>query len=340
MQKGKLLGWMLAAVLLSACKKSDDTEDENNGNWKELPEMSASPRSEAVAFVIGDTAYVGTGFDGEKQLRDFWKYNPANGWSQSASLPAGAAARSSATAFVIDKNAYVGTGFDGKVRLNDFWSYNPGKGYWEKKAPLVGPDPSISLARRDAVSFTVNGKGYVATGSDGSGTKDVWMYDPLADKWIARQSFGGSKRTEAVAFVLGKNAYIVTGTNNSELKNDMWIYDADADNWTQKHKIANVSDDSFDDDYNIVTTQAVAFTVNNKAYVVTGTGNGISKATWEYDGVADRWTQVRDFEGAARYGAVSFVLGGKGHVASGRTGSLQLDDIYLFEPNTTYNEND
>ncbi|MGX5819547.1 Kelch repeat-containing protein [Chitinophaga lutea] len=338
MQHAKNYGWLLLG-LLAACTK-DSTDDDQNGNWKEMSELSGKPRSEAVAFTIGDTAYIGTGYDGEKNLRDFWKYSTSNGWSQIADLPAEAAARSSAVSMVINDVAYVGTGFDGLVRLNDFWAYSPATGAWTVKAPLVGSNPAVSLARRDAVAFVVKGKGYIATGYDGGALKDVWQYDPAADKWNARQSFGGSKRTEAVAFVIGERAFVVTGTNNSELKDDIWEYNPDADTWTEKRKISSLSDDSYDDDYDIVRSGAAVFIMNNKAYVCTGSKGGLSTHTWEYDPVADQWVQMRDFEGVARTGAVGFTLAGKGYIATGRTASLPLDDIYVFDPFAEYDEND
>ncbi|WP_157986523.1 Kelch repeat-containing protein [Chitinophaga alhagiae] len=331
-------GWILVG-LLAACSKSDSTDDET-GNWVEVSEMSGKPRSEAVAFAIGDTAYIGTGYDGEKYLRDFWKYTPSRGWSQVNDLPAEAAVRGSAAAFVINNVAYVGTGFDGLNRLNDLWAYSPATGNWAPKAPLAGPNPAISLARRDAVGFALKGMGYIATGNDGGALKDVWQYDPVKDEWNERQSFGGSKRTEAVAFVIADKAYIVTGTNNAEYKSDFYVYDADEDNWTKKRDVANLSDEDYDNDYDIVRSNAVAFVMNNKGYVATGTKGGLSAHTWEYDPVADQWTKRRDFEGVARTGACSFTLGGKGYVLAGRTSSLPLDDIYRFEPDQEYNEND
>lgn len=338
MQIARNYGWILVG-LLAACSKSE-SDDDGTGNWVEVSEMAGKPRSEAVAFVIGDTAYIGTGYDGEKYLRDFWKYNPANGWSQIADLPATAAVRASATAMVINEKAYVGTGFDGLNRLNDFWAYSPATGGWEPRAPLEGANPAISLARRDAVSFVVKGKGYVATGYDGGALKDVWQYDAAADKWTPRQSFGGSKRSEAVAFVIGDKAYIATGTNNSELKTDFYEYDADADNWTKRKDIANLSEEDYDNEYDIVRSNAAAFVMNNKAYIATGSKGGLSAHTWEYDPISDVWTKKRDFEGVARTGAAAFTLGGKGYVLSGRTSSLPLDDIYRFEPDAEYNEND
>ncbi len=338
MRKARNYCWILAG-LLAGCTKSGTSTNDNNGNWVTMSEFANKPRSEAVAFTIGDTTYIGTGYDGEKNLRDFLKYNN-NGWSQIADLPADAAARSSAVAMVIGGKGYVGTGFDGNYRLDDFWQYDPATGSWLRRKSLTSPNPSISLARRDAVAFAVKGKGYIATGNDGGALKDVWQYDPGSDSWTEKKTFGGSKRTEAVAFVIGDSAYIATGTNNGELKNDFWVYNPDKDDWTEKRKIANVSDEDYDNDYDIVRSNAIAFVMNNKAYVATGSKGGLAQDCWEYNPVTDLWKKKQDFKGVARTGAVGFTLKGQGYLGLGRTASLQLDNLFRFDPDATYNKND
>lgn len=338
MQKARHYCWILAGLSLAACSKSSSSDDDNNGNWINMFEMSGKPRSEAVAFTINDTAYVGTGYDGEKYLKDFWKYDVVSGWTQIADLPG--VERVSATAMVIANKGYVGTGFDGLNRLNDFYAYSPATGAWEPKAPLVGSNPAISLARKDAVSFSLKGMGYIATGNDGGALKDVYMYNPATDSWSTKATFIGSKRTEAVAFVLGDSAYIATGINNSELKNDFWVYHPDTDTWVEKRKISNFSDDDYDNDYDIMRSGGTAFVMNNKAYVCTGVKSGLAGDVWEYDPVNDLWTKKRDFEGIARTGGVAFTLGGKGYVGTGRTSSLPLDNFFRFDPDAEYNAND
>lgn len=339
MQNARHYCWILLG-LLAACGDPDD--DDYVGNWIEGSELAGKPRYEAVSFVINDTAYVGTGYDGEEYRRDFWKYTNNGGWiTQIAELPAAAQARSNAVAMVINNIAYVGTGKDRYNRLNDFWAYSPATGRWEPKAPLKDEaNPAIDLSRTDAVSFVLKGKGYVACGYDGGALKDVWQYDPAQDKWISKNTFGGDKRTEAVAFVIGEKAYIVTGTNNTELKNDMWEYNPDADSWSPRRKITDATEETFDNDYDVPRSNAVAFVLNNKGYVTTGTKGGLSVHTWEYNAVDDSWIRRTDFEGPARTAAVAFVLGGQAYVCSGRTSSLPLDDLYRFDPLAAYNEYD
>ncbi|MCY7410952.1 MAG: hypothetical protein LH473_11815 [Chitinophagales bacterium] len=56
-----------------------------------------------------------------------------------------------------------------------------------------------------AVGFSINGKGYVGTGS---GTnfflKELWQFDPISDAWTQKADFGGKGREAAAGFSIGK----------------------------------------------------------------------------------------------------------------------------------------
>jgi N-acetylneuraminic acid mutarotase len=90
----------------------------------------------------------------------------------------------------------------------------------------------------------------------------------------------------------------------------------------------------------VIRSNAVVFVAGNKAYLTTGSKPGLSSENWEYDPITDLWASKRAFEGVAREGAVAFTLGGKGYVLSGRSAGLQLDNMFQFTPNATYNKND
>ena len=65
-------------ILASGCSSDDKKETELVGNWIELSDFEGVPRSDAVAFVINGKAYVGTGYDGEDRLNDFWERATCN----------------------------------------------------------------------------------------------------------------------------------------------------------------------------------------------------------------------------------------------------------------------
>ena len=84
-----------------------------------------------LRFSAAGKGYVGTGYDGEQRINDFWQYDPGtNTWAQKADF--GGSARYGAVAFSINDIGYVGTGYDGNY-LKDFWAYDPGLRYLDAK---------------------------------------------------------------------------------------------------------------------------------------------------------------------------------------------------------------
>ncbi|GAC1452862.1 MAG: kelch repeat-containing protein [Chitinophagaceae bacterium] len=319
--------------LLYACTKNTNPSSNLLGNWISRSDFDGVARSEAISFVIGDTAYIGTGFDGNLRLNDLWKYDVNNNyWIQRATFPGDA--RSSAVGFSTSTKGYISTGYNGLVKLKDTYEFNPAKNTWAKKADFGG------TARVDAVGFGINDKGYVTTGNDGNDLKDFWMYDPAADTWTQKVSLGGSKREAAVAFVYKNQGYVVTGINNGQTVNDFWMYDPTTDKWAEKRFISNVSTDTYDDSYNIVRSNATAFVLDAKAYVCTGENGSILKTVWEYDFAGDLWVQKTDWEGLERTGAVSFAVKNRGFLVTGRNSTYRFDDMREFKPNDVYNPND
>jgi len=228
------------------------------GNWVERSDFEGVARSSATAFSIGDLGYLGLGYDGEIRRTDFWSYNPASdGWlplTQQADFPG--RARNSASGFGAAGKGYVGLGYDGENRLNDFWQYDPASNTWDSVNAPNGPTP-----RYGAVAFSINDIGYVGTGYDGNYLKDFFAYDPANNIWTKKTSFGGSKRRDAVGFVIDGKGYICTGINNGSYETDFYMYDPAGDTWTAKRKITDASDENYDDEYTIIRSNAVAFVI-------------------------------------------------------------------------------
>ena len=323
----------VVALGFISCKTT--TTSTVTGNWVTKSDLDGVARSEAVSFVINDSAYIGTGYDGNLRLSDIWEYNATgNYWIQKADFPG--TPRSSAVAFDAGGKGYLGTGYDGVNKLNDMWEFDPVANTWTQKNDFGG------TARYDAVAFGINGKGYVGTGFDGSYLKDFWQYDPTADTWTEIYGFGGSKRMAAIAFVYNNKGYVVTGVNNGTEENDFWSFDPSSSTWTQLRDISNVSTQSYDDNYtNIVRDNGVGFIVGNKAYISTGESSGsLTTSTWEYDFANDLWTNKTAFEGAARQGAVGFSVSQGGYLTTGRSSTFPFDDLRQFFPDQAYNAND
>lgn len=315
----------------TSCNK-DSSSSDLLGDWQHSSDFEGVARTEAVSFVLGDKAYVGTGYQKDDvRLSDFWQYDQTNGtWYQVADMPG--VPRNSAVAFTIGDKAYVGTGYDGTNYLNDFYSYNPANDTWDTIAPFAGS------ARTGAVAFGLGSFGYVGTGYDDNYLKDFWGYNPSNDTWSQAASLGGTKRQDAVAFVVNSKAYVVTGLNNGAYTDDMWEFTPaatiEAGTWNQKIRTASISDDAFDDDYGgIPRSNATAFVMDNIAFVTGGANGGNLTTTWSYDASTDRWTEKTPFEGTVRQGAVSFTLNNRGYITTGNNSGTRFDDMWEFLPN-------
>lgn len=238
-------------------------------------------------------------------------------------------ARGEAVSFVIDKIAYIGLGYNSDDDTNngylkDFWMYNPSTDKYTQIADFPGK------GRVDAVGFSINGKGYVATGYDGENKlKDVWEYNPKTNTWAQKDDFLGGVRRYAVGFSLKNFGYVGTGNGSTMDKVDFYKFDPSAVSGSQWVKAQSISGDP--------RRGATAFTYNDKAYVCTGSSS-YSKCTdmYEYDPSADSWTKKISLTDNSdwtivRENASSFVLDNKAYVFLGSNNSSALKTCWEYD---------
>lgn len=201
--------------------------------WTRKADFAGTARYDAVGFSIGSLGYIGTGFDGN-YLKDFWAYNPqSDTWTQKTSV--GGSKRTGAVGFVIDGKGYICTGVDNGIYENDFWEYDPDADIWTKKRSISDATSEdfdndyTSIVGTGKVAFSANGKGYVATGGQGTVGNNVWEYDPLTDLWQEKTNFEGASRLDAVAFTINNVSYVTTGRSSSYFFDDIWSFEPDKD---------------------------------------------------------------------------------------------------------------
>ena len=197
----------------------------------------------------------------------------------------------------------------------------PGQGSWTNKADFGG------LSRYMAVGFSIGNKGYLGTGSilNVPSFNDFWEYDPLSDIWTQKANFGnGTALGFAVGFSIGTKGYIGTGIMNSNAAQQFWEWDQATNTWTQKTSFGGAA-----------RWYATGFSIGNKGYI--GLGNSVNgnppynQDFWEYDPIADAWTQVADFGGGPRIWAPGFSIGSKGYVGTGNN-SNYCNDFWEYDP--------
>ncbi|QRQ99436.1 Kelch repeat-containing protein [Dyadobacter sandarakinus] len=331
------LALLIASTALVQISCNKDSDPDLLGNWYRtgIPNFGGSARARAVSFVIGDRGYIGTGLTNETvpRVKDFWAYNAGTKiWSQVA--PFAGTGRTDAVAFVIGGKAYVGTGYDNVTTIDngykkDFYSYDPATNKWTAVADFLGG------TRQYATAFSVNNKGYVGLGYNGSGFyQDFYQYDPATDKWSEIATFTGGKRRGALSFTLENKAYVGFGTNNSGTETkDLYVFDPAGNNGSGAWIRTEHDDTDFP-----TRSHALAMVINGKAYIVGG--NGKSDA-YSYEPGTNTWTEVSSFAGGQRGFSAGFAIGNTGYMGTGSpTGSNGYDDFWAFDPSVAANDDD
>ena len=327
--------------------------DDHLGDWAKAPEFSGRLRNQAVSFVIGDYAYVGTGFGVDlAEYTDFKKYNLNDGtWTDVPDNFPGKG-RHGAVAFVAEKGgktyAYVGLGYisanqiqgsDGtaeiraKEYLKDFYRFDPTDNSWTKIEDFPGE------ARRDAVAFTLDNYGYVGTGRADKALlfKDFYCFDPETETWNTEElGFKGDQRYGASAFVVNGAAYVCLGAKGSGYAQDVikcTPLGGGKVAWDNMQALTDKPGVKQDKDYDRIPRAFAVSFISNKgndgesyAYIATGTGNNPS-TVWKYNHKKDQWHQMEDLAPSAGnvVGAVSFVADGYGYYTTGGTSIDPID---------------
>ena len=342
---------LVLAILGFAFVACDD--DDHLGDWAKAPEFSGRLRNQAVSFVIGDYAYVGTGFGVDlAEYTDFKKYNLNDGtWTDVPDNFPGKG-RHGAVAFVAEKGgktyAYVGLGYisanqiqgsDGtaeiraKEYLKDFYRFDPTDNSWTKIEDFPGE------ARRDAVAFTLDNYGYGGTGRADKALlfKDFYCFDPETETWNTEElGFKGDQRYGASAFVVNGAAYVCLGAKGSGYAQDVikcTPLGGGKVAWDNMQALTDKPGVKQDKDYDRIPRAFAVSFISNKgndgesyAYIATGTGNNPS-TVWKYNHKKDQWHQMEDLAPSAGnvVGAVSFVADGYGYYTTGGTSIDPID---------------
>ncbi|MDY0781433.1 Kelch repeat-containing protein [Tenacibaculum sp. IB213877] len=192
--------------------------------WTQKTDFAGTARYGAIGFSINGVGYIGTGYDGSEQ-KDFWKYDPSNNtWEQIFGFSG--EKRQNGAVFVIDEIAYLGTGIHNGSNELDFYSFDGNQ--WTKLQDLEDyNDDDDDLYLSSGVGFSINGKGYFATGISGSLTSKCWVYEPLTDTWDEVPDFEGTPRQDASAFTFENTAFVLMGRSSSYYFDDVWEFKPD-----------------------------------------------------------------------------------------------------------------
>lgn len=197
---------------------------------------------------------------------------------------------------------------------------------WEAVAPLPG---GSSDARHHPVTFSIDGFGYLLTGSvNGIAEDDFMRYDPNTDTWETLPDFPGPARSFSYATSRGSKAYLGFGGANGVPFNDLWEFDSETQEWTE------LSSCPCEGRYHPAFIQ-----LDDKIYMGMGNNTANLRDWWEYDIPTDTWTEKDDLPGATRHHPFYFGVDGIAYVGLGHGnnvgGALDIySDWYKFDPAT------
>jgi len=145
--------------------------------WIRLNDFIGKARAGAVSCGDSTHIYYGTGYQTTNE-NDWWEYLPkTDSWSKKNSMPDNG--RENAVTLTIKGRYFVSTGrhfggnyTGGKVN-SDIIEYDATRDSWYERGNIP------SSGRENAISFTINGKGYIGFGeNDSTVLNDFWSFEP------------------------------------------------------------------------------------------------------------------------------------------------------------------
>jgi N-acetylneuraminic acid mutarotase len=140
----------------------------------------------------------------------------------------------------------------------------------------------------------------------------LFAYDPATNTWSRKADFPGPGQDLVLGIAIGSIGLVGLGANTNGIElPGVWLYDPATDSWTQK---ANFSDTQ-------IPNWLVGFSLDNKTALVAGTdynGNGtITNVLYQYDPVADTWTQKQSRPSDPMVQASTMIINGNGYIMGG-----------------------
>lgn len=186
--------------------------------------------------------------------------------------------------------------------------------------------PREAEARNHPATFTLDGKGYVATGNTIINSvffNDVWRYDPSLNQWEQLDTFPGIARGYAYGVAHEGKAYLGFGLNpDVGFLKDLWEFDGATETWKELPSCP------------CEPRSHPAFLAHKgKLYLaVGGSSKGDLQDFWEYDITSQAWTQLDSFPGPKRHHPYYFEIGDFVYVGFGHSGPNIYKDMYRYDP--------
>lgn len=263
-------------------------------SWEQLIDYPGTERDDGTGFVIGDSAYFGTGLTPWWSAEgDFYGLDMVNEqWFPISSLELGEE-RQYASGFNSSNTGFVFGGFNGVDFLNDLWQYDPIIDAWTELASLP------SIGRSGASCFVLNDTAYIIGGKTQSNLAigEVWAYTISNDTWTQKTNLPFGSRWRASATSSNNNGYLIFGRDELDsFHNELYEYNPISDNWTQISTFPSIG-----------RSHATMFTINSELYICLGLDSLTNSHNdlWRYDIGLGTWNILPGLPSTGRRGGIA-----------------------------------
>lgn len=268
-------------------------------SWSSKAPFTGTARTDPGGCAIGQKGYIAGGRTGTTLFNDFWEYDPgADTWSQKANI---LVSRAGPRAFGINGKGYFTGGYTysggNPFYQTSTYEYDPATNAWTSRA-------ASGMAVGAGVSYTIGGKGYIATGFSGNSSfSHGRVYDPATDSWSGTGSFGDSAgKSGAFAFAIGGKGYIGGGRYYGDYTkrfNDFWEFDPVQQVYTPRQYLGGMD-----------LHRCSAAGIGGQGYFIAGgrdSDRGLSEC-WKYEPTTDNWSKISGMS-ISREGMTAFAIG-------------------------------
>lgn len=237
--------------------------------------------------------------------------------------------------FIIGTTIYITS-----QTYNDFYAFDTLNNTFTQKANYP-ENPS----RRGAMSFDIDGKGYLVGGTIASTngctyeigcfTNTVFEYNPTTDVWATKTGmpkaivFGSAISHNGKGYAGLGETYEGSPASNRVKTSSWYEYNPTTDTWIAMQNYMNLSSNN----YNNTVSETAITKINDEIYIFGGVGGGVHNIykddITKYNTTTNTWTSVNTDPGKNRTEAAGFYSNGKIYVGGGHD-SEQLTDFWEY----------
>lgn len=193
-------------------------------SWTKINDFPSLERDDGTYFMIGNTAYCGTGFQvGYILSKEMFAFDmTTETWDTAAPLPNGME-RQYASGFSLNDKGYLIFGRDMSNQYStELLEYDPAHGNWSKVIDFPGKGRTYAALKSMGHDLLL----VAGIDSLGKSYNDMWRFDMNTFKWSQLTSLPAEGRRGGICFNSNTTLYYTTGISqtNSRLKETWKIF--------------------------------------------------------------------------------------------------------------------